>query len=164
MPAHNEAGNLPQVIPELRAAAPNYDLVVIDDGSKDRTATVAAKLGATVVTLPANLGYGGAVQTGFRYAVGHGYDLAVVMDADGQRDPNGVNLLADTVAGGQVNVAVASRSRYHGLSSTVGQTSGHGNLRLARLEDHPSRGDRSNLRLPGSQRRCPAFFALTIIR
>ena len=66
MPAHNEAGNLPRVIPELRAAAPGYDLVVIDDGSKDHTATVAASLGATVVTLPANLGYGGAVQTGFR--------------------------------------------------------------------------------------------------
>ena len=113
MPAHNEAGNLPQVIPELRVAAPGYDLVVIDDGSKDRTAAVAASLGAIVVTLPANLGYGGAVQTGFRYAVRHGYDLAVVMDSDGQHDPAGVSLLADTVASSQVDVAIGSRFRGH---------------------------------------------------
>jgi glycosyltransferase involved in cell wall biosynthesis len=111
MPAHNEANNLPRVIPELRAAASGYDLVVIDDGSTDRTAAVAAGLGAAVVTLPANLGYGGAVQTGFRYAVRNGYDLAVVMDADGQHEPSGVTLLADTVASGQADVAVGSRFR-----------------------------------------------------
>ena len=82
MPAYNEAGNLPRVIPEVRAAAPGYDLLVVNDGSRDRTAEVAAHLGATVVTLPVNLGYGGAVQTGFRYAVRNGYDLAVVIDAE----------------------------------------------------------------------------------
>lgn len=111
MPAHNEAGNLPQVIAELRAAAPGYDLVVIDDGSRDRTAAVATGLGATVVTLSVNLGYGGAVQTGFRYAVRNGYDLAVVMDSDGQHDPHGVNHLAEAVLTGQADVAVGSRFR-----------------------------------------------------
>ncbi|HRX03135.1 MAG: glycosyltransferase family 2 protein [Anaerolineae bacterium] len=111
MPAHNEAGNLPRVIAEIRVAAPGYDLVVIDDGSTDRTAAVAASLGAAVVTLPVNLGYGGAVQTGFRYAVRHDYDLAVVMDADGQHDPAGVNLLANAVDKGEVDVAVGSRFR-----------------------------------------------------
>jgi glycosyltransferase involved in cell wall biosynthesis len=111
LPAHNEASNLPRVIPEARAAAPGYDLLVIDDGSRDATAAVAASLGAEVVTLPVNLGYGGAVQTGFRYAVEHGYDLAVVMDADGQHDPAGIHPLAETVLSGQADVAVGSRFR-----------------------------------------------------
>lgn len=113
LPAHNEASNLPRVIPEARAAAPDYDLVVIDDGSRDGTAAVAASLGARVVSLPVNLGYGGAVQTGFRYAVEHGYDLAVVMDADGQHDPAGIALLAETVLNGQADVAIGSRFRGH---------------------------------------------------
>ena len=111
MPAHNEASNLPRVIAEVRAAAPGYDLVVIDDGSSDGTAAVAARLGAAVVTLPVNLGYGGAVQTGFRYADRHGYDIAVVMDADGQHDPAGVPLLAAAVETGEVDVAIGSRFR-----------------------------------------------------
>jgi hypothetical protein len=111
MPAYNEAQNLPRVIPEVQAAAPDFDLVVIDDGSRDLTAATAAGLGAAVVTLPVNLGYGAAVQTGFRYAVRHGYDLAVVMDADGQHDPAGAGLLAKAVASGQADVAVGSRFR-----------------------------------------------------
>lgn len=111
LPAHNEAGNLPRVLPEARAAAPDYDVVVIDDGSRDDTAETARSLGATVVTLPVNLGYGGAVQTGFRYAVENGYDLAVVMDADGQHDPAGIHALADTVSSGQADVAIGSRFR-----------------------------------------------------
>lgn len=111
LPAHNEASNLPRVIPEARAAAPGFDMVVIDDGSRDDTAAVAAGLGAEVVRLPVNLGYGGAVQTGFRYAVEHGYDLAVVMDSDGQHDPAGIHLLADTVLSGQADVAIGSRFR-----------------------------------------------------
>jgi hypothetical protein len=111
LPAHNEASNLPRVIPEARAAAPGYDLVVIDDGSRDATAAVATSLGAEVVTLPVNLGYGGAVQTGFRYAVEHGYDLAVVMDSDGQHDPTGIHLLAEAMLSGQADVAVGSRFR-----------------------------------------------------
>jgi glycosyltransferase involved in cell wall biosynthesis len=111
IPAHNEADNLPRVIPEVRAAAPGYDLVVIDDGSSDRTATVARELGATVVSLATNLGYGAAVQTGFRYAMRHGYDLGVVMDADGQHDPTGIPLLAEAVLSGRADVAVGSRFR-----------------------------------------------------
>ena len=111
MPAHNEAGNLPRVIPEVRAAALGYDLLVIDDGSRDCTAALAVALGATVVSLPVNLGYGGAVQTGFRYAVRNAYDLAVVIDADGQHDPAGIADLAETVAGDGVDVAVGSRFR-----------------------------------------------------
>jgi glycosyltransferase involved in cell wall biosynthesis len=111
IPAYNEADNLPSVIPKVRATAPDYDLIVVDDGSCDQTAVTAAELGAIVVSLPVNLGYGGAVQTGFRYAVRHNYDLAVVIDADGQHDPDGIMLLADTVARGEADVAVGSRFR-----------------------------------------------------
>lgn len=111
MPAHNEAGNLPHVVPEVRSAAPGYDLLVVDDGSRDRTAALAASLGAIVVSLPANLGYGGAVQTGFRYAVRHGYNLAVVIDADGQHDPAGIPILAEAVTSGGADVAIGSRFR-----------------------------------------------------
>jgi glycosyltransferase involved in cell wall biosynthesis len=111
MPAHDEAANLPRVVGELRAAAPGFDLLVVDDGSADQTAAVAAGLGATVVSLPVNLGYGGAVQTGFRYAVRNGYNLAVVMDADGQHDPAGIERLVAPVLAGEADVAVGSRFR-----------------------------------------------------
>jgi len=111
VPAYNEAGNLPRVIPEIRRSAPGFDLVVVDDGSGDATAAIAAGLGALVISLPVNLGYGGAVQTGFRYAVRHGYDLAVVIDADGQHDPAGIHLLAEAVLSGQADVAIGSRFR-----------------------------------------------------
>jgi glycosyltransferase involved in cell wall biosynthesis len=87
MPAHNEAANLPLVFEDLRHHAPDLDVVVVDDASSDETPAIAAQLGAIVVTLPCNLGYGGAVQTGFKYAVENGYDYAVMMDADGQHDP-----------------------------------------------------------------------------
>lgn len=115
LPAHNEADNLPRVLPELQRALAKvdslWDIVVIDDGSRDCTAQIAAELGAAVVSLPANLGYGGAVQTGFRYAVRHGYDLAVVMDADGQHDPASIDVLAGEVVAGRADVAVGSRFR-----------------------------------------------------
>ncbi len=111
MPAHNEADNLPRVLPELRRVVSDWDLVVIDDGSRDATARIAGELGATVVSLPVNLGYGATVQTGFRYAVRHGYDLGVVIDADGQHDPAGIPALAEVVLSGQADVAVGSRFR-----------------------------------------------------
>jgi hypothetical protein len=111
MPAHDEEGNLPRVIPEVRRAVPGYDLLVVDDGSRDNTAEVAGCLGAQVVTLPANLGYGGAVQTGFLYAARRGYDTCVVIDADGQHDPAGIPLLVDAVESGAADVAIGSRFR-----------------------------------------------------
>jgi glycosyltransferase involved in cell wall biosynthesis len=111
MPAHNEASNLPRVIPEVRGAALGYDLLVVDDGSRDDTAEVAASLGARVVTLPANLGYGGAVQTGFLYGARGGYDTCVVIDADGQHDPAGIPVLAGAVESGAADVAIGSRFR-----------------------------------------------------
>jgi glycosyltransferase involved in cell wall biosynthesis len=111
MPAHNEANNLPRVIAEVRWAAPDYDLLVVNDGSRDGTADVAACMGAAVVSLPANLGYGAAVQTGFLYGVRRGYDLCIVIDADGQHDPAGIPALAEVVLTGAADVAIGSRFR-----------------------------------------------------
>ncbi len=109
MPAHNEAENLPQVLAELRRYPQAWDIVVIDDASTDHTATVARELGVEVVSLPCNLGYGGAVQTGFKYALERGYDYAVIMDADGQHDPAGIPGLLAPVLAGRADVVIGSR-------------------------------------------------------
>ena len=110
MPAHNEAKNLPVVFGELCCAAvPDLDILVVDDYSSDNTAEVARAAGATVISLPCNLGYGGAVQTGFRYAIEHGYPVAALMDADGQHDPSGLKALFHVVESGQADVALGSR-------------------------------------------------------
>ncbi|MDX6486572.1 MAG: hypothetical protein QOF43_1725, partial [Gaiellaceae bacterium] len=86
VPAFNEESNIGRVIDELRAFDAGLDVVVIDDGSLDRTAEVAEARGARVLRLPFNLGIGGAVQTGFRFAFENDYDLAVRVDGDGQHD------------------------------------------------------------------------------
>lgn len=87
IPAFNEEAALPAVLEELFATLPAVDVVVIDDGSLDRTSEVARAGGAAALRLPYNLGIGGALRTGFRYAVDHGYRRAVQFDADGQHDP-----------------------------------------------------------------------------
>lgn len=87
IPALNEEATLPGVLTELTQVLPDLDVVVIDDGSTDNTADVARRHGAVVLKLPFNLGIGGALRTGFRYAVDQGYDAAVQFDADGQHDP-----------------------------------------------------------------------------
>jgi glycosyltransferase involved in cell wall biosynthesis len=84
IPAFNESAALPATIADLRATRPEIDIVVVDDGSEDETATVAASLGADVLRLPFNLGIGGALRCGFRYAVQRGYERALQFDADGQ--------------------------------------------------------------------------------
>ncbi|MFH1084371.1 MAG: glycosyltransferase family 2 protein [Chloroflexota bacterium] len=109
MPAHNEAANLPHVLNELRHVAPDLDVAVIDDYSSDETPAVARQLGAQVISLPCNLGYGGAVQTGFKYAAERGYDFAVMMDADGQHDPSYIRALLAPVMAGEADVCIGSR-------------------------------------------------------
>lgn len=87
MPARNEEQTVGTIIARLKALVPNADILVINDASTDKTAEVALRVGAKVINLPINLGYGGAVQTGFKYAVQKGYDVVILMDADGQHDP-----------------------------------------------------------------------------
>jgi glycosyltransferase involved in cell wall biosynthesis len=95
IPAFNEESNLPDVIVQVRRAAPEADLLVVDDCSRDSTRRVARAAGARVVRHPVNLGYGSALLTGYRYADRHGYGRVVQMDGDGQHDPASIpDLLA----------------------------------------------------------------------
>ena len=105
IPAWNEQDALPGTLTELQRVRPDLDVVVISDGSTDNTAAIARSFGVTVAELPFNLGIGGALQTGFRYAVRHGYSRAVQFDADGQHDPNEIaTLFASLDAGADMVV------------------------------------------------------------
>ncbi|MEV4543436.1 glycosyltransferase family 2 protein [Micromonospora echinaurantiaca] len=95
IPALNESGSIADVVGEVRGELPGVDVLVVDDGSTDRTAAVAAAAGARVAQLPYNLGVGGAMRLGYRYARDHGYDVAIQIDADGQHDPRYVPKLVD---------------------------------------------------------------------
>jgi glycosyltransferase involved in cell wall biosynthesis len=109
VPAFNEEQNVARVVDELRAFDPGLDVVVISDGSVDRTAQVAAERGAHVVQLPFNLGIGGAVQTGFQYAHEHGYELVVRCDGDGQHIPAELTKVLAPVLADEADIAVGSR-------------------------------------------------------
>jgi hypothetical protein len=109
VPAYNEALNIGRVIAELRAFDPGLDVVVVSDGSTDRTAEVAGELGAHVLRLPFNIGIGAAVQTGFRYAWENGYALAVRCDGDGQHDPGELGKVLAPVLAGEADICVGSR-------------------------------------------------------
>ncbi|MEV4631129.1 glycosyltransferase family 2 protein [Micromonospora sp. NPDC049523] len=87
IPAWNEAGSIADVVREVGTALPTVDVLVVDDGSRDRTSAQARSAGAAVLQLPYNLGVGGAMRLGYRYARDHGYDVAIQVDADGQHDP-----------------------------------------------------------------------------
>lgn len=87
VPAWNEEGNVGDTVREIVAADPRYHVAVIDDGSTDATADAARAAGATVLSLPFNLGVGGAMRTGFTYALREGYRRAIQVDADGQHNP-----------------------------------------------------------------------------
>lgn len=109
IPAHNEEQNLPAVLGELRAAQPDFDVVVIDDGSHDRSGEVARGLGAFVVRHERNQGYGAALTSGYRYAVEHQYDVVVRMDADGQHDPARIASLVTVLETHGPDVVIGSR-------------------------------------------------------
>jgi glycosyltransferase involved in cell wall biosynthesis len=109
VPAFNEERNIGRVLDELRAFDAGLEVVVVSDGSVDRTALVAAEHGAHVIQLPFNLGIGGAVQTGFRFAWETGYQLAVRCDGDAQHDPAELPKVIAPVVAGEADIAVGSR-------------------------------------------------------
>jgi len=107
MPAYNEEAAIAGVIAEVYATLPGVGVLVVNDGSADDTVAVARAAGATVVDLPFNLGVGGAMRTGFKFAKANGFDNVVQVDSDGQHDPIGVPALVEAL---QTNdVAIGAR-------------------------------------------------------
>ena len=109
VPAFNEELSLPGLLDELRARAPEVDVLVVDDGSRDGTQRVARERSVPLVRHPVNLGVGAALQTGFRFAVERGYGVVVQVDADGQHDPAFLAALLEPVLRGLCDVSIGSR-------------------------------------------------------
>jgi len=109
VPAYNEEATVGAVVRELNNQAPFLDIVVVDDGSLDNTVKEAGSAGATVLSLPTNLGIGGAMKAGMSFALKRGYDMALQVDGDGQHDPSQVHCLLEPLRSGEVDVAVGSR-------------------------------------------------------
>ncbi|OGX08187.1 MAG: hypothetical protein A2Z88_03340 [Omnitrophica WOR_2 bacterium GWA2_47_8] len=109
IPAYNESESIKKTIQEILALPFKVDIAVIDDGSSDATSRYAKETTANVLTLPFNLGIGGAVQTGFQFAFKKNYDIAVQIDADGQHDGAFLQDLVTPVKSGEVDIAIGSR-------------------------------------------------------
>jgi glycosyltransferase involved in cell wall biosynthesis len=109
VPAWNEAGAIGQVVDAIRELHAGFEVVVVDDASTDDTAAVAEAHGATVLRLPFNVGIGGAVQTGFRYALANDIDIAVRLDGDGQHDPGELEKLIEPIERGEADLVIGSR-------------------------------------------------------
>ena len=109
IPAYNEQVSISMVVKSVNQSLPEADIVVINDGSKDSTLSVAAGSGAKVISLPYNLGIGAAVQTGFMIAHNGKYDVAVQVDGDGQHDPQEIGVLLDHLLNSDSDVVIGSR-------------------------------------------------------
>ncbi|WP_136519419.1 glycosyltransferase family 2 protein [Cellulomonas telluris] len=120
LPAWNEAASLTGVLAEVRAHLPRVGILVVDDGSRDATADVARAAGVDVLQLPFNLGVGGAMRAGFRFARAEGYDAVVQVDADGQHDPADVPRLLAPLLAGEADVVLGARFAGVGAYSARG--------------------------------------------
>jgi len=108
-PAYNEEESINEVLNEIEKNAPFADILVVDDASSDRTAEISMEHDVKVIRLPINLGIGGAVQTGFKYARLNNYDIAVQIDADMQHDPSYVSLLIKPLIEEKADIVIGSR-------------------------------------------------------
>ena len=109
IPAYNESENIEKTVQMIENHAPGFDYIIINDCSTDNTKEICQRRGFNMVSLPINLGIGGAVQTGFKYALEKGYDLAVQVDGDGQHDPSFLEEMARTLETKSCDVVIGSR-------------------------------------------------------
>lgn len=109
IPAYNEEACIARTVMELREQAPEYDYIVVNDGSRDSTAQICRDLGFNLIDLPVNLGLTGAFQTGMKYACMHGYDHAIQFDADGQHVPRHITDLVETMDSTNADIVIGSR-------------------------------------------------------
>ena len=113
VPAFNEEGNILRTLSDLNGLERTFDILVVDDGSIDRTAELVKGANVALVSLPFNLGIGGAVQAGFQYAARYGYDVVVQFDGDGQHDGRFLQALLNPIARGDADLVVGSRFLEH---------------------------------------------------
>ncbi|MCH4191076.1 MAG: glycosyltransferase family 2 protein [Butyrivibrio sp.] len=109
IPAYNESGNIEQVIENIREKCGFADYLVVDDCSSDNTKEKLRKIGAEYISAPVNLGIGGAVQAGYRYALQNDYDIAIQVDGDGQHDVSYVQEMVRLISDGQADIVIGSR-------------------------------------------------------
>lgn len=109
IPAYNEAENIEKVVNDLIQNYPQYDYVIVNDGSRDETEEICLKNHYQMLSLPLNLGIGGAVQTGYRYALKNHYDIAIQIDGDGQHDIAYVEKLIEPIISGRADITIGSR-------------------------------------------------------
>jgi glycosyltransferase involved in cell wall biosynthesis len=109
IPAYNEEKTIADVIHGLRRAAPDFDRVVVNDGSKDATSLIVTELGEKQLLLPCNLGYGNALQTGLKYSLQRAYDVVVSFDGDGQHHPDDVPRVVQALLESDADMVIGSR-------------------------------------------------------
>jgi len=109
IPAYNEAKNLPELLEELKRLYPSVPVLVVDDGSRDLTPQIAREHGALTVSHISNLGYGGGLETGYLYALSHGYDAVAQMDADLQHDPKSLGPMLEKFSAEDLDLLIGSR-------------------------------------------------------
>lgn len=109
IPAYNEETNISSLIESLNDIDLLIDIVVINDCSTDNTSSICKKMGVSVIDLPCNLGIGGAVQTGYKYAREQGYDIAIQVDGDGQHKPEYIRALIEPIIKGEADMVIGSR-------------------------------------------------------
>ena len=109
IPAYNEEENIERTINAIQKSAQGFDYVIINDCSTDNTRKICEEKGFNIVNLPINLGIGGAVQTGYKYAYENGYDVAVQVDGDGQHDPEFLSTMAEYLIEHRVDMVIGSR-------------------------------------------------------